>query len=328
MAEQTDGSRPDMFVASKQDFTPVPSRVDIVGAGEQKKGMAAPTIDELTERLLQVEALDILKKFGISEATIQRVSTFAKELQQLPNTQYQEKLKRLKTAVDGLINEKSTFDAQTMVHDMVMVDSQQGFVTVNNFGGHNSIDKDASDDVLLTNPENTGEAKIHVQVPDDLVPMIGPLLMVALKDHALNDYSAGKDKTDVAVSSKIFSGYRSIPRADVSRIVFYMNGQFAEGNDTGINCFRATADIIAPLMEVMNIGGLVNNAQTENDVKPPSYNAPLKHDGKEVPNTYFAFGHSFLRNELAKRGLLDKVYDPQHNSAIPRALTTQMQEYL
>lgn len=282
---------------------------------------AAPSLNELVQKLLAPEQLHVLEKYGITASSIEKAQTIAQEITSMPNTAdgVTKKMERFQEKTRQFLNDKSNFPGRSQFfHDRVMND-KLAFVTINLSDGdfEKHVDIHATNEELTANPENFNKLKLHLQVPDHLVPFVGLLLGQAMKNRLIDDFEK-KPEADVPLSWKIFAGFQGIHRADIARIVYYMPGKFTDSDKRTMRCFENTVQIFAPIAQAMDIGGLQQEAHEENDVVFPSFNTPLKVNGRIIPNLFFAMGHSHLRREMQRRGILGEVFDKSRNYAVPK----------
>ncbi len=286
----------------------------------------SPSLDELAEKLLQPEQIHLLEKYGITAASIEKAKAIAQDIARLPNEAVKEKLEVLREHTKVFMNDKSNFEGYRQVMDMVF-DDNLAYVQVNPgiSGSEGRVDTTGSDEELIKNPENYNTVKLHMQVPDHLVPFVGLLMGQAIK---IRQASQESSLITVPVGWKMFAGFASVQRAEIARIVYYIPGQFTNPNSGAMMCFENGVDVIAPIAKIMDIGGLREEVREESDVVAPSFNTSVKVDGAIVPNLFVAMGHSHLRREMERRGILGEVFDPEKNYAVAREpIIGELREY-
>lgn len=287
----------------------VTSEEEVIEIAENPSLHEAPSLEDVATRLLAAENRALLEELGISSRAVIDAKKIAEDLAAFTNEQFKEKHKELRKATDSFLEDKSHYANPAEMNFASYVYSQgSDYVTVNAFGRtHEGVAKiDDSDERLISDESHTSEMKVHVQVPDNFVPFVG-----LLAELALIAKSRGINKRDATVTAKFYTGFLSKYKSDQARIVFYLHRPIEE-------CFKETVDIIVPLLKLADIGGLKTEVNEDMDVTPPSFNTPVKSEGRITPNLYTAFGHSHLRRELDRRKLLGVVFDESKNYAVPK----------
>ncbi len=285
---------------------------ETTGSPEDVSFHDAPSVDEVANKLLEKENLAMLNRLGISEKGVRDAWDIARDLSNYSNEDYKEKHEKFRKQSGDFLNDKSHLadPASSKLHSYALSQGSD-YVMVNIAGSESTVAKvQDPDEKLLNDPSNTGKLKVHIQVPDNFVPFVGLLAGIALLASEGRARSGG-DESFGTVSFKLWTSFRSKWKAEGARIVLYIDQPLEKR-------FKDTIDTVTPLLELMDIGGLKHEAFEDDDVMPPVLNTPVKKDGKPVPNLYMAFGHSMLRDEMHRRGIIGQVFDESKNYAIPR----------